>query len=296
VQDRGLAAYIAELLGTLLLVFIVTSVVVLYVSVGQNAQFGSDFAVVGLTHAFVLFVLIASIGVASGGHFNPAVTAAFMALKRIDPIDGLVYMLAQLSGGVLGALLTKGLLLDEGRASDYGTPAISPLLGGAFPGFVVEGIGAFMLVTAVLAMALNPDIRKWAPLGIGAALGFLVMVFGPLTGGSFNPARWFGPALVGNEFADAWVYILAPIVGGLLAAALYKFILEPASGPDQEVADEIAPRGPAPPAGQSPPLRQEHPKPGGPGGPGGGGGGGKPPSPPSQPPPPSSPPGGIVGS
>jgi len=293
VQDRGLAAYVAELLGTLLLVFVVTSVVVLYVAAGQNAQFGSDFAVVGLTHAFVLFILIASIGVASGGHFNPAVTAAFIALRRIDPIDGVVYMLAQLSGGVLGALLTKGLLLDEGRASDYGTPEISPLLGGAFPGAVVEGLGAFVLVMTVLAMALNPDIRKWAPLGIGAALGALVMVFGPLTGGSFNPARWFGPALVSNEFADAWVYIVAPIVGGLLAAALYKFIIEPSSGPDQELADEVAPRGPAPPAGQSPPLRQEHPKPGGgPGGPGGSGGGG---TPPSQPPPPSSPPGGIVG-
>ena len=125
-QDRGLAAYIAELIGTLFLVFIVTSVVVLYVSVGQNAQFGSDFAVVGLTHAFVLFMLIASIGVASGGHFNPAVTTAFIVLRRIDPIDGLVYVLAQLSGGVLGALLTKAFLLDEGRASDYGAAKISP--------------------------------------------------------------------------------------------------------------------------------------------------------------------------
>jgi glycerol uptake facilitator-like aquaporin len=192
-------------------------------------------------------------------------------------------MLAQLSGGVLGALLTKGLLLDEGRASDYGSATVSPLLGGALQGAIVEGIGAFVLVVAVLALALNPDMRRWAPLGIGAALGFLVMVFGPLTGGSFNPARWFGPALVGNEFADAWLYIVAPIVGGVLAAAVYKFIIEPASGPDQELADEIAPRGPAPPAGQSPPLRQEHPR--GPGGPGGG-----------NPPPPSSPPGGIVGS
>jgi glycerol uptake facilitator-like aquaporin len=122
VQDRGLAAYIAELLGTLFLVFFVTSVITLYVASGQNAQFGSDFAVVGLSHFLILFSLIISIGVASGGHFNPAITAAFMALRRIDPIDGLVYILAQLSGGVLGALLTKALLLDEGKASDYGSP------------------------------------------------------------------------------------------------------------------------------------------------------------------------------
>jgi MIP family channel proteins len=257
VQDRGLAAYIAELIGTLFLVFFVTSVVVLYVASGQNAQFGSDFAVVGLTHAFVLFVLIASIGVASGGHFNPAITAAFIALRRIDPIDGLVYILAQLSGGVLGALLTKGLLLDEGKASDYGTPQVSDLLGGATQGAIVEALGTFVLVLTVLAVALNPEVRRWAALAIGSALGFLVMVMGPLTGGSFNPARWFGPALVGNEFGDAWLYIVGPLVGAGVAVGIYKFVVEPASGPAAEVADTVAPRGPAPPAGEAPPLRQE---------------------------------------
>jgi glycerol uptake facilitator protein len=259
VQDRGLAAYIAELIGTLLLVFFITSVVALYVATGQSSQFGSDFAVVGLVHFLVLFALIISIGVASGGHFNPAVTAGFIALRRIDPVDGLVYILAQLSGGVLGALLTKAFLLDEGRASDYGTPKVSALLGSGFQGFLVEGIGTFLLVLAVLAVALNPEIRRWAALAAGGALGLGVMVLGPLTGGSLNPARWFGPALVGNHFTDWWAYILGPIVGGLLAAGVYRFVIEPASGPVQEAADTVAPRGPAPPAGESPPLRQERP-------------------------------------
>jgi glycerol uptake facilitator protein len=278
VQDRGLAAYIAELIGTLLLVFFITSVVALYIATGANAQFGSDFAVVGLTHFLVLFALIVSIGVASGGHFNPAVTAAFMVLRRIDPIDGLVYILAQLSGGVLGALLTKAFLLDEGRASDYGTPKVSALLGGGFQGFLVEGIGTFVLVMTVLAVALNPEIRRWAALSVGGALGFLVMVLGPLSGGSFNPSRWFGPALVSNDLgSDPLAYILGPIAGALVAAGLYKFVIEPASGPVQEMADTVAPRGPAPPAGEAPHLRQD--RPGGPGGP-----------------PPASPPGGIAGS
>ena len=274
-QDRGLAAYIAELLGTLLLVFFVTSVVVLYVAVGQNAQFGSDFAVVGLTHAFVLFVLIASIGVASGGHFNPAVTVAFAAMRRIDPVDAVVYILAQLSGGVLGALLTKAFLLDEGRAANWGAVEVTPLLGGNLQGALVEGIGAFLLVLTVLAVALNPEIRRWAALAIGSALGFLVMVLGPLTGGAFNPARWFGPALVGSEFGEAWVYVVGPLVGCLVAVGVYRFVIEPASGPDRDVADQIAPRGPAPPAGEAPPFRQE--SGGGPSGP-------------------SRPPGGIAGS
>jgi MIP family channel proteins len=276
VQDRGLAAYIAELVGTLLLVFFVTSVISLYVATGQNAQFGSDFAVVGLTHFLLLFALIISVGVASGGHFNPAVTAAFIALRRIDPVDGLVYILAQLSGGVLGALLTKAFLLDEGRASDYGTPKISDLLGGAFQGALVEGIGAFVLVLTILAVALNPEIRRWAAVAAGGALGMAVMVLGPLSGGSFNPARWFGPALVGNHFSDAWAFIFGPLVGAALAVAVYRFVIEPSSGAVQEMADTVAPRGPAPPAGEAPQLRQER----GPGGP----------------PPPSSPPGGIAGS
>jgi MIP family channel proteins len=257
VQDRGLAAYIAELVGTLLLVFFVTSVVSLYVATGQNAQFGSDFAVVGLTHFLLLFALIISVGVASGGHFNPAVTAAFIALRRIDPIDGLVYILAQLSGGVLGALLTKAFLLDEGRASDYGTPKISDILGGAFQGALVEGVGAFVLVLTILAVALNPEIRRWAALAAGGALGMIVMVLGPLTGGSFNPARWFGPALVGNHFSDAWAYIFGPLVGAAVAVAVYRFVIEPASGAVQDMADTVAPRGPAPPAGEAPHLRQE---------------------------------------
>jgi glycerol uptake facilitator protein len=277
VQDRGLAAYIAELVGTLLLVFFITMVISLYVATGQNAQFGSDWAVVGLSHFLLLFALIISIGVASGGHFNPAVTAAFIAIRRIDPIDGLVYILAQLSGGVLGALLTKAFILDEGRASDYGTPKISALLGSGFQGFLVEGLGAFILVMTVLAVALNPEIRRWAALSVGGALAMAVMVLGPLSGGSFNPARWFGPALVSNSFANELAFIFGPIAGALVAAGIYKFVIEPASGPVQEMADTVAPRGPAPPAGEAPQLRQE--RPGGPGGP-----------------PPSSPPGGIAGS
>jgi MIP family channel proteins len=226
VQDRGLAAYVAELVGTFFLVFIVTSVVVLYVATGQQAQFGSDFAVVGLAQGFVLFLLVTVLASVSGGHFNPAVTVAAAALRRIDPVDAVVYILAQLSGGVLGALLTKGLLLDEGRAGHYGAATVTPLLSGNFAGFVVEGLGTFLLVLAVLAVALNPRARnEWAPLAIGLTLGFVVMVFGPLTGAAVNPARWFGPALIGEEFGDVWPYLIGDVIGGLLAAGFFAFVI-----------------------------------------------------------------------
>jgi len=240
VQDRGLAAYIAELVGTFFLVFFVTSAVTLFVATGNQAQFGSDFAVVGLVHAFLLFGLIQIFGGVSGGHFNPAVTVAVAAVRRIDPVDAVVYILAQLSGAVLGALATKGLLVDEGRAGHYGATQVSDLLGGNFQGMLAEGIGTLVLVLAVLAVALGTRASQdWAPLAIGTTLGFAVMVIGPLTGAALNPARWFGPALVDNTFGGVWPYLVGPLVAAVIGAALWRFVIEPGE------------RGISPPPGQS---------------------------------------------
>jgi MIP family channel proteins len=262
VQERGLSAYLAELIGTFLLVFFITSVVVLFVATGDQAQFGSDFAVVGLVHAFLLFGLIVMFGVVSGGHFNPAVTLAAAAIKRISPIDAAIYMLAQLSGAVLGALLCKGLLLDEGRATHYGAAEVSNLLGGNFQGSIVEALGTFCLVLVILAAVFSKkSFKEWAPLAIGTTLGFLVMVGGPLTGGSYNPARWFGPALVGNEWGGVWPYLAGPIVGSLLAAAVFKFVLE-AGGPAPTESPEpvkATPRKPEPPKKPDPPKPKAEP-------------------------------------
>jgi MIP family channel proteins len=233
VQDRGLAAYIAELIGTFLLVFFITSVVTLFVATGNQAQFGSDFAVIGLVHTFILFGLVVIFGAVSGGHFNPAVTVAVWIMRRIEAVDALVYILAQLSGAVLGALLTKALLLDEGRAGDYGAVKVSGLLGSPFQGAVVEAIGTFVLVLVILVAVFSVrGAKDWAPFAIGAALGLVVMVGGPLTGGSFNPARWFGPALVANSFngfAGIWPYIVGPLVGAGLAALVFRFVVEAGS-------------------------------------------------------------------
>jgi MIP family channel proteins len=242
VQERGLAAYLAELIGTLLLVFFVCSVVVLFVSTGPQAQFGSDFAVIGLVHAFLLFGLIVMFGVVSGGHFNPAVTIAAAAIRRIAPLDAVIYILAQLSGGVLGALLAKGLLLDEGRATHYGAAQVSGILAGNFAGSIVEAVGTFCLVLVILAAVYSEkSFKEWAPLAIGTTLGFIVMVGGPLTGGSFNPARWFGPALVGNEWGGVWPYIVGPLVGALLAAVVYRFVLERGGLPPTEPPEHVRP-------------------------------------------------------
>lgn len=245
-EQRGLAAYLAEAIGTFLLVFFITSVVVLFVATGNQAQFGSDYAVVGLAQGLALFGLVVIFRSASGGHFNPVVTLGALAVKRIAAIDALIYTLAQLAGGILGALLTKGLLVDEGRATNYGAAEVTGLLGGNFQGAIVEALGAFVLVLVVLvALYSSKGPKDWAPFAYGTTLTFLVMVGGPLTGGAFNPARWLGPALVGNEWGGVWPYLVGPIVGALVAVAVFRFVIEAGGGPKAAKPKPAAPAKPA---------------------------------------------------
>jgi len=231
--DRGTSAYIAEFIGTFGLVFFVTMAVSTFVSAPPGQGLPEpfiDWSVIGLVHVFVLFMLIQTLALVSGAHFNPAITVALTVIREIKPIDAAIYIVVQLAGGTLGALVTKLILVnfDNAEAVDYGAVGISERLGGQifFHGLSAEMIGTFFLVFAVVGVAVNPrSDRGWAALAIGATLGLIVMVFGPFTGGSFNPARAFGPAIVSGEWGgfDDFVitYVLAPVVAGVLAALLY---------------------------------------------------------------------------
>src|SRR5215210_2700289 len=233
VQDRGPAAYIAEFIGTLLLVFFITAVVSLYAALPTrvNPTPFIDFSVIGLVHAFLLFALIQTLAVISGAHFNPAVTVSMTVLRQIKPPDALVYIVAQLAGGVGGALMTRLLLEDEGEAVNWGVTAVSGRLNEAIlPGMIVEGIGTFFLVWVIVGVAVNPRATKeWAAFAIGATLGMLVMVIAPLTGAGFNPARSFGPAIVSGEFNGVGdfllVYVVATVLGAVIAAFAYLYLV-----------------------------------------------------------------------
>ncbi len=232
-QDRGPAAYIAEFVGTLLLVFFITAAVSVYVAepTRVNPNPFIDFSVIGLVHVFVLFVLIQTLAVVSGAHFNPAVTVALTALRQIKPPDAVIYVVAQVAGAIAGAFLTKAILLDEGKAENYGAVDVSSVINGAtFPGMVVEALGTFFLLWAIIGVAVNPRATKdWAAFAIGCALGMAVMVFAPLTGAGFNPARAIGPALASGDWGGfgqfLLVYLLAPVIGALVAVFLYLQIL-----------------------------------------------------------------------
>jgi glycerol uptake facilitator protein len=226
-RRRGPDAFAAELIGTLLLVFFVGTIVSLHNPVPE-ALGVQDWAVIGLVHFFLLAMLVYTLGQASGAHFNPAVTVTLAALRKIGPIDAAIYVVLQLIGALLGALLVKLLISNEGDPAGYGATTISDafLEGEALPGFLAELLGTFVLMWAIMGVAVNPKgARDWAGLVIGGTLGFAVMCFGPLTGAGLNPARAFGPAVVGSAFNGVGeflvAFVLGPIVGALAAGMLF---------------------------------------------------------------------------
>jgi glycerol uptake facilitator protein len=244
VQDRGPAAYVAEFLGTLFLVFFITAAASLFVTQPtpqQPAPF-IDWSIIGLVHMLSLFALVQSLAIVSGAHVNPAVTVAMTALRQIRPPDAAIYIVCQLAGGIAGALLTKALLTEFANADavNFGAPAISDSLGGKVGlGMLGEFLGAFFLMFTIVGVALDPRVdRALGPLAIGGALGLAVFIMGPLTGGSFNPARAVGPALASGEWGGAGdfllAYVLAPALGTVAAAIAYFniFITPGAKGPE----------------------------------------------------------------
>ena len=222
-ESKGPAAYITEFVGTFFLVLGIIGVV----SAGAGEAVLTN---VALVHTLVLMSLVYAIGSVSGCHVNPAVTLALMTVRKISNRDAGIYIACQVAGGVCAGLVVSWFFNVRGELVNYGTPAVSDLYlqgGSAFLAFLAEGLGAFLLMWAVMGTAVNPAAPKGvAGFAIGGALGVGVLIFGPATGASFNPARWFGPALASGEFADAWLYILGPIVGAVAAALLYRTVME----------------------------------------------------------------------
>jgi MIP family channel proteins len=223
-EDRGPSAYAAELLGTLLLVLFIGSILSTAAGLGVT-----DFAVIGLLHVFVLGMLVATLGGTSGAHFNPAVTIGLAVVRKIKPPDAVIYILMQLIGALLAALIVKLVFKDEGHGS-YGATGVNEkfLQGKNLSGAFVEGIGTFALMWAIMGTAVNVRAeRAWAPWVIGGTLGAMVMCFGPLTGAGFNPARSFGPNLVAGstDWSQLIVsFTIGPVIGAVLAAVAYTLI------------------------------------------------------------------------
>jgi aquaporin TIP len=219
---------LAEGIAVLLFVFISAGSVIVALDATQGELTIAAVTAISLAHGLAIGALVAMTAKLSGGHVNPAVTFAAVITRRMKVAPGVVYIVAQLIGAVLGALLLQVVLVDavEGDLGSYGGP--SSLIDGVGAAVVVEATITFVLVFVVFSTAMDPrrGLGHVAPLFIGLAIliGHLVAV--PLTGPAMNPARAFGPALVsGNWLGDGldWVaiYVAGPLIGAALAAVVY---------------------------------------------------------------------------
>ncbi len=235
-DQQNTRALAAELIGTCVLVLFIAIIVI----VSGGGTLRVDMAVISIGHVLILATLVAALGGVSGGHFNPAVTVTLAALKKFPTSSVGPYIVVQLIGATIGALIVKLLLDDPGKLTNYATPAVNKaLLNGNFGGFVCEALGTFVLVAAIVGTAaIVKNQTALTPLLIGGALGFGVMATAPLTGAGLNPARSFGPALVSGEFGGLgtflFVYVLGPIVGGLLAGTVVNYLHEGSAEPSRE--------------------------------------------------------------
>jgi aquaporin Z len=227
---------VAEFVGTLVLVVIAVGVAT--ESFGFRL-FGLSFAagVVATALAFgmVLVALVYAIGPISGCHINPAVTLGFLGSGRMKVQEAVAYWIAQFAGGIVGAYLLYWMFTTsplyhksvQGLGTDgYGIK--SRLLVSEGGAFLIEVVLTAMFVLVVLFATHKAAIQGAAGVAIGFALLMVHLIGIPLTGTSVNPARALGPAIVvgGTALNQVWVFIVAPLVGAIVAALIHLLLAD----------------------------------------------------------------------
>ncbi|MGY1696251.1 MULTISPECIES: MIP/aquaporin family protein [unclassified Geodermatophilus] len=221
---------LTEFVGTAILVFVGTSVVVAGPATGSSL-----YELLGVVLAFglTLTALAAALGHVSGCHLNPAVTLGLAVTGRFPWRAAGAYVAAQLAGGLAGAAATWAVYGAAAR-SEAVLGATTPQEGvSSGQAFLAEALVTFVLVLVVVSVATDDRAESSiAPVAVGFALAAAVFAAGPLTGGAVNPARAFGPNVLAGQLSSLWIYLLAPVVGGVLAALVYDRLLSPGEPPE----------------------------------------------------------------
>jgi aquaporin Z len=227
-ETKPFTKYIAELIGTMVLVLI---------GCGSAVIAGGNIGFLGISFAFgvAVLVMVYTIGPISGCHINPAITISMLVVKKINAKDASMYVLFQIIGAIIGAgilyLIAIGLEGYSVTANGLGQNGYGIHSPGRYS--LVSGIIAEVIFTAIFLIVILGSTHKNAPAGFaGIAIGFTLflihIVVIPITGTSVNPARSIGPALFvgGDALAQLWVFIVAPIVGGIIGAGIWKLLLD----------------------------------------------------------------------
>lgn len=223
-QNHLPAKLLAEFIGTFAFVFIGAGAAAV---VGTGAGL-NGISAIAFAHGLTIMVFAFAYGGVSGAHFNPAVTVGVLAARAMTLGEAVGYIISQLVAGIAAAFLLRAVLgsvatglgrpeLAQGVALGTTTLTITPAAG-----FVIEAVLAFFLVIVVLSTAVAGRAGNLAPLAIGMTVALNIMMAGPLTGADFNPAISLGPMVATNNFTDVWLYMIAPIVGAIIAAVVHR--------------------------------------------------------------------------
>jgi aquaporin Z len=225
--------YLAELIGTFVLVFI---------GCGSAVVAGKEVGFLGISLAFgiAVLVMVYAIGSVSGCHINPAITIAMFLNGKINSKDAGIYIICQCIGAIIAAVLLFAVMTGN-PAYNIATNGLGQNgYGVASPGgfSLLSGLMAEVILTFIFLLVIFGATSKAAPAGFaGIAIGFslaIIHIVGiPITGVSVNPARSLGPALIvgGTALAQLWLFIIAPIIGAVLAALVWKYVFETCSAP-----------------------------------------------------------------
>lgn len=215
---QSVKKYIAEFIGTFVLVFFACGTAAV---VGCSAENGTGYLLTALAFGLVIVAMAYSIGNVSGCHINPAVSIAMLVSGKMNIKDFIGYIVAQFLGATAGAAV---LMAFVGKESGLGANALyNDSIGLSI---LIEIILTFVFVIAILGVTSKIENSAVAGIVIGLSLTLVHILGISFTGTSVNPARSFGPALLvgGDALANVWVFIVAPLIGGVLAALVYKFL------------------------------------------------------------------------
>lgn len=207
-------AFWAELLGTYALVFFGTGAIIIdTLSNGAISHLG-----IAIAFGLVVTAMIYAFGSSSGAHINPAVSISF-AIEQIGIKNRLVlvkYIIAQILGGLL-ASGTLYLIFPNSPTMGQTNPS-----GGALQSFVLEFILTFFLMLVILLVSQKEETKAYTAIAVGGTVCLEALVAGPICGASMNPIRSIAPAILANDLAHIWIYILAPISGAILAVVTWR--------------------------------------------------------------------------
>jgi len=215
---NAIKKYLAEFIGTFVLVFFACGTACV---VGCSAANGTGYLLTALAFGLVIVAMADSIGNVSGCHINPAVSIAMLINGKLTVKDFIGYVAAQFIGAIAGA---GALSLFVGVESGLGANAL--FNGNILLSLLIEVILTFVFVIAILGVTSKVENGAVAGIVIGLTLTLVHILGISFTGTSVNPARSFGPALLvgGDALINVWVFIVAPLIGGALAAIVYKFL------------------------------------------------------------------------